>query len=380
MENLNQVEEQFCPLTMRLMEAVESPVENARKSHRNHLNNLLISLNTEMETALLKIRLSDAPIQRKILLKLKTEIINKLDSIAMSSDRRQYLLHQLAYAQDINELASLIQLINHKQIEQQGIIISFISDSASMKDILDNNRQDLILIAQTPQGIALTKQSFSLVAGVFADQVNKEDVLVLKNLANQENFLILNHELRVNESLLSALQSVELKGKDLSDSTVALTGTTGDLMTLVTDMIAGRVKKLILLHHSPVEVSLRYQKTIMTIISQILASPFDSELTTTIKLHWSKGMDLVDFLDLPVIKEVLEAKADLEALKEADIILCGNCPTAGFMSLEHFKKDAVIIDMTSTSAFDLEMKKGMSLMRSDLSYHMIFSPKKAVLS
>lgn len=380
METTLDTEEQLCPLTLRLMEAVESPVENCLKHHQSKLAELLASVEQETGVALLKIRLSEAPIQRKILLKLKTEIINKLDSLAMSSDRRQYLLHQLSYVQDINELASLIQLINHKQIEQLGVIVSGISNAESMIEILEKNQQDLILITQSTQGIILSKQSFSLVAGVFTDQINKVEMLTIRNLANQNQFLIINHELKINENLVNALQSVELKGKKLSQSTVAITGATGNVMTIVAELIAGRVGKLILLHHSPIEVSLRFQKTLSNILNQILKIPINTELTSTIKLHWTNGKDLVNFLNHPEIQSVFQAKADLDVLKDADIVLCGNCPTSGFMRLDHFQKNTVIIDMTPSSVFDQEMKKEMSLSRTDISYHTIFSTKNLVLS
>ena len=378
MENTSNIlQEILCPFTARLQESIESPIENCRKIHRQRLNSLMMNLDEEMELAVLKIKLSEEVLQRKFLYKLKTEITQRLDSVAMPNERRSYFLHQLANAPDIDELVALIQNINNLQISQNAIVIDVTAD---LSEKINEHRQDLIFIAQTKQGISITKQSFNLIAGIFADGLDAKELMQLKKLANQESILVLTHELIINETLLSSLHSVELKGKSLAHSIVAITGTTGNIMTLISDMVAGKVSKLILMHHSPIEFSLKLQKTVLTIIHEIVSSSFDSHLTRTVKAFWEQDMDLMGFLEIPEVKMVLSTSNDLNSLKQADIILCGNCPTSGFMTLDHFKHNAVVIDMTSTSAFDRDMIKMMDSERPDISYHVIFLPRKASLN
>lgn len=370
-------QENLCPFTSRLQEAIESPVENCRKVHRQRLNSLLMSLEEEMDISVLKIKLSEAALARKILNKLKNEITTNLDSVAMTDERRSYVLHQLVNAQDIDELATLLMAVNNLQISQSSVILEA---TPALTSLVDKYHQDLLFIAQTKQGLCITKQTFSLIAGIYADNLDSQGLIELKKLANEESILILNHELIINETLFSSLHSVELKGKSLSHSIVAITGTTGNIMTLISDMVAGKVSKLILMHHSPIEFSLKFQRTLLTIIQEIVSSDYDSHLALTLKNFWQTDMELMDFLEIPEVKMVLSASNDLNSLKQADIILCGNCPTSGFMTLDHFKHNAVVIDMTSTSAFDRDMIKQMEAERPDLSYHVIFLPRKFSLN
>ena len=77
-----------------------------------------------MNQALIKVQRSETKIERKILLKLKTEIINKTDELKMSEERRSYLLHQVANVHDMDSLVSLIREINRLQLNQRPKFIA----------------------------------------------------------------------------------------------------------------------------------------------------------------------------------------------------------------------------------------------------------------
>lgn len=361
----------FCPLTARLLESIESPVEHSRKAHTKKMQRILQKLEQDMEVAVLKLKLSELSLQRRILFKLKTEIIHHLESVLMAESRKSYLLHQLSNAQDIDELVSLIREVNHLQAFEESVILSGLRDLGEIA----LHRRDLLFIAQCSTGIIVSRQSFTQIAGIFIDDVDQTTQTQLRKLSVTEDFKLLNHELTINESLFTSLRSVEAKGKQLIESTVAVTGTTGDIMSLTSEIMAHQVKKLILLHHSPVEVSLKFQKTILKIIRELLNSTEESPLINIIRAHWSPTVSIVDFLNIEAVKEVLQASTDLTLIREADIILCGSCPTAGFLTLDYFQTNAVIIDLTSTSAFDQEMLSRIRFERPDLAYHVIFQKK-----
>lgn len=361
-----------CPFTSRLLEAIDSPVEKCRELYRQRLRQLLGHLQAETDVAVLKIKLSEPALQRKILYTLKNDLSQKTDSLAMPADRRSYLLHQLANAQDAEELALLIHQINTLQIQQCSVVLRF---SPNLSELMHEHRQDLLFLAQTRQGICITKQSFSRIAGIYGDGLNAQELLELKVVTSSDSISILNQKLMINETLLSSLESIELKGKKLSHSIVAIMGTTGNLISMISDMIAGKISKLILMHHSPLDLSLKFQKNLVHLIQTIVASDYDSHLARVIKSYWEADMDLMHFLEIPEIKMVLTASNDLNSLKQADIILLGNCPTSSFMTLDHFKLHTVLIEMTSTPIFDRNMIKKMESLRPDLSYHQTFKLK-----
>ena len=72
----------------------------------------LQTIHEEMDQAVSKAKLGDQAIQRRILIKLKNEIIHQVDELKMSEDRKSYLIHQLSNAQDMDSLASLLKEMN----------------------------------------------------------------------------------------------------------------------------------------------------------------------------------------------------------------------------------------------------------------------------
>lgn len=259
---------------------------------------LLQTVEKEMELALFKIKLSEPVLQRKILIKLRSEISNQLNSFLMPQERKNYLLHQLVNAQDIDSLVDLIVSINQLQISQNA-----------------QDAQDLIYLAQTSQGIIITKKSFS------PDAPSES-----------------------HTTLLKTLRSLPEK------QTAAVIGTTGEIMAEAATTTAGEVDHLILLHHSPLDVSIKLQKVLTQIFQKIVDLPAHSEVSRAVKRHWHQGASVVSFLRIPDIKKVITTTTDLNMVYEADIILCGNCPTSSFLKHNQFKPNAVLINMTSSQA------------------------------
>lgn len=264
-----------------------------------------------MELALFKIKLSEPVLQRKILLKLRAEINNQLSSFLMPEERKSYLLHQLVNAQDIDSLVELMISVNQQQISQNT-----------------QNEQDLIYLAQTSQGIVVTKKSFS-------------------------------PEVASVSTLIKTLQSLSEK------QTAAVIGTTSEIMADAAAATAGEVDHLILLHHSPLDVSIKLQKVLTLIFQKVVDLSGHSEVSRAVKRHWHTGANVANFLEIPDIKDVVTITTDLNMVYEADIILCGNCPTSSFLKHNQFKPNAVLINMTSSQIFN-ERLGAMTDKRPDL--------------
>lgn len=168
----------------------------------------------------------------------------------------------------------------------------------------------------------------------------------------------------------SALRSAEDKNIDLKNATVALIGAAGNIMSVATSLMADHVGKIQMIHHSPIEGSIKYQQTTKKIIEEIAGSKFDSKVVRVIKEQWAKEKDLLKFLALPEVKEVLEASSDVTTIKDADIVLCGASASNGFLSLELFKQNAVVVDVAVPPSIKPEMLVKLEAERPDLTYHL----------
>jgi hypothetical protein len=96
-------------------------------------------IDQEMGRALLRANRKDRVEQRKMLILLKADITEQLNDFNMKEERKSYLLHQLANAQDLSTLIDLIQDLNARQVQDSG--------------------PDLIGLILTPDGIQFTKHT-----------------------------------------------------------------------------------------------------------------------------------------------------------------------------------------------------------------------------
>ncbi len=167
----------------------------------------------------------------------------------------------------------------------------------------------------------------------------------------------------------AALKSAEDKNIDLKKSTVALIGAAGNIMSVASSLMADHVGKVILIHHTPLESSSKFQLATRKILDDIKNSKSDSKVTSIIKKYWN-NQDLLTFLSLPEIAEVLVATSDMNLIKESDIVLCGASASNGFLSTDLFKQGAVVVDVAVPPSIKPEMLEKLKSERPDITYHL----------
>lgn len=171
-------------------------------------------------------------------------------------------------------------------------------------------------------------------------------------------------------AIQSALRSAQEKNVDLANATVALIGAAGNIMSVGTALMADHVAKLVLVHHTPIEASVKYQEAVKRILCDIAMSTATSPVVQVVKTHFSPEMKLVDFLAIPEVKAVFVATSDVAQLPTADIVLCGASASTGFLTLDLFKTDAVIVDVAVPPTIKPELLNKIETDRPDLTYHL----------
>ncbi len=174
----------------------------------------------------------------------------------------------------------------------------------------------------------------------------------------------------ISLTIQSALRSAREKGSNLSTSTAAMIGAAGNIMSVASSLMADQVGKLVLIHHSPLESSLKFQEAVLRIVREISQSDADTKLVATIKKFWNEELGVLNFMQLPEIQNVLVATADLTQIKHADIILSGTSSSTGFLSLDMFKKGAVIVDIAVPPTIKKDLLDKIHSERPDLTYHL----------
>ncbi len=174
----------------------------------------------------------------------------------------------------------------------------------------------------------------------------------------------------ISLTIQSALRSAKEKGKDLTQSTVAIIGAAGNIMSVASSIMADKVGKIILIHHSGIEASFKYQEAVRRILKEISKSEANTKVVNTIKKYFEENLDLIKFLNRPEIQDVFQASSDLNILREADIVLSGTSASSGFLTLDLFKENAVIVDIAVPPTIKKELLDTLMTERADLTYHL----------
>lgn len=173
----------------------------------------------------------------------------------------------------------------------------------------------------------------------------------------------------ISLAIQSALRSAEDKNIALQEATVSLIGAAGNIMSVATSLMADHVGKVILIHHSPVEASSKFQQTTAKILDEIAASRAQSKVCAIVKQHWKK-QDILSFLAIPEVQNVFVATSDVNLIKESQIVLCGASASNGFLTLDLFRENAIVVDVAVPPSIKPELLKKIKSERPDLTYHL----------
>jgi acetylornithine/succinyldiaminopimelate/putrescine aminotransferase/predicted amino acid dehydrogenase len=173
----------------------------------------------------------------------------------------------------------------------------------------------------------------------------------------------------ISLAVQSALRSATDKDIALSAATVALIGAAGNIMSVASSLMADHVSKLILVHHSPVESSLKFQEALVRILDEIAASEANSRVCEIVRKHWKK-QNLMEFLAEEEVESVLVATSEITLIREAEIVLCGASASSGFLTFDLFKANAVIVDVAVPPSIKADLLEKIKSERPDLTYHL----------
>lgn len=279
------------------------------------------------------------------------------------------LLNKLALAKDLTEFEIYhTQTLKDNSGQEMDIIMMGIAVTSVelKKSFLSKNKHKIVQKVQNAVDYAKTLGATTVGLGQFTSIVSGNGLYLDPRGMN----LTTGNAFTISLTVQSALRSAREKNIDLGTSTVALIGAAGNIMSVASSLMADHVSKMILIHHSPIDSSVKYQEAVKRILSDIMKSNAENKLTKTIQRLWNKESRLLEFLNLPEVMEVLTISHDLNEISNADIVLSGTSASTGFLTLELFKKNAVIVDVAVPPSIKPEMLALLEKNRSDLTYHL----------
>ena len=281
----------------------------------------------------------------------------------------QHLMKKLALSKDISEFEVYhAQTIIDNHGKEMDIVMLGIPVSSEELKRSFTSRQKYKIVQKVQNAVDYAKELGATTVGLgqFTSIVSGNGLYLNARGMN----LTTGNAYTIALTVQSALRSAEEKKVNLQEATVALIGAAGNIMSVATSLMADHVGKIIMLHHSDIASSSKYQTTTKRILNEIANSKADSRVVQIVSQFWNTEIDLMTFLAIPEVQEVFSASADINEIKNADIVLCGASASNGFLSLDHFKENAVIVDVAVPPSIKPEMLTKIELERPDLTYHL----------
>lgn len=288
---------------------------------------------------------------------------------ALKSLSDSKLIEKLSLTQDLAEFAIYHhQVLKNNDGEEMDIIMLGIPLTSDQLKKMYTSRHKYKVIEKVQNAIDYAQKLGASTVGLgqFSSIVSGNGVYLNPRGMN----LTTGNAYTISLTVQSALRSAKEKGTNISEATVALIGAAGNIMSVSSSMMADEVGRLILIHHSPIETSLKYQEAVSRIIKEIASSESHSKVVSVIKALWKDGTNLLSFLENPEVREVFHASSDLSLIKSADIVLSGTSASTGFLTLDLFKENSVVVDIAVPATIKKDLLDQLRVTRPDVTYHL----------
>lgn len=111
------------------------------------------------------------------------------------------------------------------------------------------------------------------------------------------------------------LETLKQKNIQLLNSSLGVIGIFDPRVAATTILLSDHVKKIIIFHHTTVDLSVKLQNKLSHLLNDLSLSEEDSPVVETIRHLWKHDSELLSFLSLPLVRQVLQVSSDLTLFK-----------------------------------------------------------------
>jgi acetylornithine/succinyldiaminopimelate/putrescine aminotransferase/predicted amino acid dehydrogenase len=202
--------------------------------------------------------------------------------------------------------------------------------------------------------------------GQFTSIVTKNGLLI--NAPSDLN-ITTGNPYTVALTIESALTSAISKDINLSESTVTLIGAAGNIISVSAILISESVRKINLIHHSPIEKDSKFLHVTFDIIMEIKKSDSKSPCVQGIKkclasFPLDNVLDTINFLNHYKVSEFITANHTLNSLMDSQIIITGTNSTKSLLNSTDIPQNCLVVDLGVPRNISEELISG----RPDITY------------
>lgn len=263
------------------------------------------------------------------------------------------LMHKLSLMKDLAdfEIYHAQTIVDNNAKEMDIVMLGVPISSEELKSTF-TSRQRFKVVQKVQRAVNYAKELGASTVGLgqFTSIVSGNGLYLNSRGMN----LTTGNAYTVSLAVQSALRSAEEKNVHVRSACVSLIGAAGNIMSVASSLMADHVGKVILVHHTVIDASSKYQQATRKILDDVAASAADSKVCETVRRLWKK-QNLLEFLSIDEVKDTFVTTADITRIKESEIVLCGASASNGFLALDLFKENAVAVDVGVPPSIEPEL-------------------------
>lgn len=283
-----------------------------------------------------------------------------------------HLLKKLALSKDIGEFKIYhAQVLKDKNNQEMDVILMAIPvSSEELKKSFISSKTKYKIINKVQKAVEYSKElgAGTVGLGQFTSIVTGNGLYLDPMGLN----LTTGNAFTIGLAIEAAIQEAKNKNISIENINVALIGAAGNIMSVASSVIAERAYSITLIHHSPLELSVKYQEAGKRILRDILNSTIQTDLIHFIKANIShedlNTSQWLEKLKLPEVMARINFSSDLNEVQNASIILCGASAGHGFLDFNIFSKNCVVVDVAVPTSLTQEDRERLKIIRPDVSY------------
>jgi predicted amino acid dehydrogenase len=263
------------------------------------------------------------------------------------------------------------QTLTDREGKEIDIILMGIAMTSTelKKSFMGKGRSDLIAKVQRAVDYAKELGANTIGLGQFTSIVSGNGLYLDSRGMN----LTTGNSYTIALAVEAATREAQNKNINLAAATVGLVGAAGNIVSVAAMLMADKVQKLVLIHHTSIEKSPKLIGVLKTILRESLQSESESSFNLWLKASlpasiFERDDELLSWMNAPETREHIVVTDDLQHLKECAIIITGASSGQGFLRPEHFGKDAVIVDVAVPANIKPDVLATLRAQRSDVTY------------
>ncbi len=283
-----------------------------------------------------------------------------------------HLLKKLALSKDIGEFKVYHSqnLIDDNNKEIDIILMAIPVTSEELKKSFTSSKTKHKVINKVQKAIEYSKELGASTVGLgqFTSIVSGNGLYLDPMGLN----LTTGNAFTIALAIEAAIQESTRKGIDLQTASISLIGAAGNIMSVASSIMADKANSLILIHHSPIEASLKYQEAAKRILRDILSSNSASAIVSQIKSLMTfddlQSSEWLNIIKTESFKQILNFSSDINDIRQSQVILCGASSGHGFLDFTIFAKDSVVVDVAVPASLTAKQREDLLNERKDISY------------